>query len=415
MQTPCPATPARAQRPRWELADVFRQHGDVYRRDHDLPAAHRQVMHAIVVCRTASLGGHLERCDACGFDRPVYNSCRNRHCPKCQALTKARWLQARQAELLPVDYFHTVFTIPHLLNPVALGNKKVVYNILFQAAAQTLHQFAADPKHGLGGKIGFTAVLHTWDQKLLDHIHLHCLIPAGALSPDRDHWRPARPGFLFPVKALSKVFRGKFIALLTRAFHAGQLQLVAKGDAAASAEGFRQLIEPLWEKPWVVYCKPSFAGPDHVLDYLARYTHRVALANHRLVDVGNGAVSFTYRRRAGRARKATLTLNATEFIRRFLLHVLPKGYVRIRHFGFLASRSKARDLTRCQQLLGVSADAQTPPDITALQLLLELTGLDLDRCPHCKQGTMRVVAELRPHDSPYPQTGPTSPQILDSS
>ena len=399
----CPA-PSCAPRPRWEVADVFRLYGEAYRRDHALPASHLKVMHAIEACRTAALGGHLERCDECGFERPAYNSCGNRHCPKCQALAKARWLEARERDLLPVEYFHTVFTLPHALNPVALANKKAVYGILFRAAAETLREFGRDPRHGLGGKIGFTAILHTWDQKLLDHIHLHCLIPGGALSPDGQRWTPARQGFLFPVKALSALFRGKFLAYLKKAFTAGTLQFPGKTARHGTPEGFRQLLRPLWDTPWVVYTKSSFPGPAHVLDYLARYTHRVAISNHRITHVGDGTVTFSYRDRKNQGAKKALTLAAPEFIRRFLLHVVPKGFPRIRHFGFLASRSKATDLARSRELLGLAPAPPRPARKTARELLLHLTGSDLTLCPRCHRGTMQFLGPLRP--APLSPAGP---------
>lgn len=396
MSAACCSAPSCPQRPTWAVADVFRRHGEAYRRAHALPPSALTVMHAIEVCRTAVLGGHLERCNACGFERPVYNSCGNRHCPKCQALAKARWLAARERELLPVDYFHTVFTLPHPLNPVALANPKTVYGILFRAAAETLAEFGRDPRHRLGGKLGFTALLHTWDQKLLDHIHLHCLIAGGALSPNGQRWIPARKAFLFPVHALSALFRGKFLAHLETAFAAGTLRFPGKTARHGTPEGFRQFLRPLYDTPWVVYTKPSFPGPPNVLDYLARYTHRVALSDHRITDVGDATVTFSYRDRKDRGIQKTLTLAAPEFIRRFLLHVVPKGFPRIRHYGFLASRTKAADLARCRELLSLPPAPPRPPRKTASELLRQLTGTDLTLCPRCPRGTMQFVRPLRP-------------------
>ena len=350
---------AGVSRPRWEVADVFRQYGGAYRSAHRLPRSHLKVMRAIEVCRTEYLGGHVERCDTCGFERHAYNSCRNRHCPKCQALAKAAWLEARKADLLDVDYFHVVFTLPHAVNPIGLRNKKTVFDLLFRAAADTLQTFAADPRNGLGGKLGFTAVLHTWDQQLRDHFHLHCLVPAGALAPDRSHWIHARNDFLFPVKALSKVFRGKFIALLNEAFTDGRLHFPGTVAPLGTPAGFGQLVSALWKKPWVVYAKRPFAGPSTVLDYLGRYTHRVAIANHRITRIHD-------------------------------------GYVRIRHFGFLASRAKAKDLPRCRELLGMPPRTPTTSVRPTRQTLLERLGLDFTTCPHCRRGTMRLMAELAP-------------------
>ena len=387
------AEAAHSARPRWELADVLRLYGDQYRREHHVPPSHLKVMQAIQVCRTAYLGGHMEQCDRCGFQRPAYNSCRNRHCPKCQALAKARWLQARRAELLPVGYFHMVFTVPHELNPLALYNKKVVYDILFRSASRTLSEFGADPRHGLAGKLGFTAILHTWDQQMRQHVHLHCLVAGGALSSGRSRWIPAHKGFLFPVKALSKVFRGKFIAFLEDAFRRGKLQLGGKAASPALLATFAQLVARLRSKPWVVYSKKPFAGPEAVLDYLGRYTHRVAISNDRILHVGHGKICFAYRDRSDGNKRKTASVDAGEFIRRFLLHVLPDSYVRIRHFGFLASRSKGQDLPRCRQLLGQPPPAMQP-DMTARELMVELTGSDPALCPCCHQGVMRPLYEL---------------------
>ena len=394
-------TPAQAEvpqeKPRWELADIFRLHGEHYRCAHRLPSVHLEVMRAIQDCRTAALGGHVERCDACGFERISYNSCRNRHCPKCQASAKLRWLQARKADLLPVGYFHVVFTLPHEINPIAevLENKKVIYDLLFQTPAETLKEFGANPQNRLGGKIGFTALLHTWDQQLRTHIHLHCLVPAGALSFDKQRWIPVpNKTYLFNVNALSEVFRAKFIEGLKETFAAGKITFPQHISHLGTQEGFRRLTDKLWEKDWGVYAKKPFAGPEKVLDYLGRYTHRVAISNHRILNVEDGRVTFRYRDRSEGNKLKQSTLHAEEFIRRFLLHTLPKGYVRIRHFGFLASRGKQRNLARCRVLLGLPEQAPRPPKKTTQQLMLELTGVDLSQCPCCNHGTMRSVAEL---------------------
>jgi len=349
-------------------------------------------MRAIVACRTAALGGHIERCDACGFTRQSYNSCRNRHCPKCQALAKARWLCAREAELLPVKYFHTVFTLPHELNALALGNKKIVFDILFRSVSETLLSFAAQK---LGGKLGLTSILHTWDQKLNTHIHLHCAIPAGALSFDGKTWNPSHPTFLFPVKALSPVFRGKFLDLLKSAHAKNRLAL-------ADAQTFQALLHSLYTKDWVVYSKEAFAGPKTVLDYFGRYTHRIAISNHRILDIQNGQVTFAYRDRKDDNKPKVMTLNAGEFIRRFLLHTVPASFVRIRHFGFLANRSKKKDLARCRLLLGVPAPAQEEPLKKSTQeLLRDLTSVDLAACPACPNGRLHITAEIPARPLPF--------------
>jgi hypothetical protein len=382
-------------RPALEVADIFRAFGDSYCRLYAPPCYHRKTMQAIAACRTAALGGHLEQCDQCGHRRPVYNSCRNRHCPKCQALTKAKWLADRQAELLPVGYFHNVFTLPHELNPLLAANQATLYTLLFRAVAQTLQASAADPEQGLGGQLGFTAVLHTWDQKLLYHVHLHCLIAGGALSLDGSRWRPARPNYLFSVFELSRRFRDSYLRLVSQAWVRRRLYFPAHLAALAEASDFEKFLQPLAEKDWVVYSQPPFAGPEKVLDYLSRYTHRVAISNHRLQRLDADQVTFDYRDRRAGGRVKPLTLPAHEFIRRFLLHIVPRGFCRIRHFGFLGNRFKEERLQHCRVLLAVPTPAAIPATPTdPVQLLLKLTGVDVSKCPHCQIGTMIVVEYL---------------------
>jgi hypothetical protein len=373
-----------------ELADILRAHGESYRRDHPLPVSHLKVMQAVERCRTAALGGHIEQCDSCGYERPAYNSCRNRHCPKCQSLAKVKWLEKQKSELLPVGYFHLVFTLPHELNALILTNKKILLSDLFKAVGETLVDFG---RTRLGGQIGLITVLHTWDQTLLDHFHLHCLVPAGALSIDQKRWSPARKNFLFPVKALSVVFRGKFLDLLTRAFARNKLLFVGQTACLANPVAFRLLINALRKKPWIVYAKKPFGSPVHVLDYLGRYTHRVALSNDRILSAHNGEVTFRYRDRKNQDRKKTMTLDAHEFIRRFLLHVIPKGFVRVRHSGVLANRSKSL-LSKCRQLLDLNPALPRLPPKSVHQLMLELTGIDITRCPLCQKGTLVLLANL---------------------
>jgi len=373
-----------------ELADILRAHGESYRRDHPLPVSHLKVMQAVERCRTAALGGHIEQCDSCGYERPAYNSCRNRHCPKCQSLAKVKWLEKQKSELLPVGYFHLVFTVPHELNALILTNKKILLSDLFKAVGETLVDFG---RTRLGGQIGLITVLHTWDQTLLDHFHLHCLVPAGALSIDQKRWSPARKNFLFPVKALSVVFRGKFLDLLTRAFARNKLLFVGQTACLANPVAFRLLINALRKKPWIVYAKKPFGSPVHVLDYLGRYTHRVALSNDRILSARNGEVTFRYRDRKNQDRKKTMTLDAHEFIRRFLLHVIPKGFVRVRHSGVLANRSKSL-LSKCRQLLDLNPALPRLPPKSVHQLMLELTGIDITRCPLCQKGTLVLLANL---------------------
>ena len=367
------------RRARPGLADISRQYGESYRKTHCLPASHLRVMRAVEACRTAELGGHLKQCDTCGFEHPTYNSCRNRHCPKCQSLAKAKWLNKQSSELLPVGYFHLVFTLPHEFNRLILAHKKILFALLFKAVSETLLEFG---RTRLGGTVGITTVLHTWDQTLKDHFHLHCLIPAGALSVDHSRWIGARPNFLFPVKALSRVFRGKFLDLLKQACDQGKIPPPS------------QELKELGKKNWVVYAKKPFGSPLTVLDYLGRYTHRVALSNNRILAVENGQVTFSYRDRRDKDRLKSMTLDAEELIRRFLLHVLPDGFMRIRHFGFLANRAKKHALPQCRKLLGLNPALPEIPQKSAHDLLLELTGIDLSRCPRCQTGTMIVVGEL---------------------
>jgi len=381
-----------------ELADIFRAHGESYRRAHPLPVSHLKIMLAVERCRTAALGGHLEQCDSCGYERPAYNSCRNRHCPKCQSLAKAKWLDKQKSELLPVGYFHLVFTLPHELNALILTNKKILLSHLFKAVGETLVDFG---RARLGGQIGVITVLHTWEQTLLDHFHLHCLVPAGALSFDQKHWRPARQNFLFPVKALSVVFRAKFLDFLKRSFARNKLLFVGQTASLVDPVAFNLLIDALRKKTWIVYAKKPFGSPVHVLDYLGRYIHRVALSNDRIVSAYNGAVTFSYRDRKNHDRKKTMTLDAHEFIRRFLLHVIPKGFVRVRHAGVWANRSKGL-LSKCRHLLDLNPAVPKLAQKSVHQLMLELTGIDITRCPLCEKGTLVLLAALpvsAPRDS----------------
>ncbi len=381
-----------------ELADIVRLHGGEVRCTQTLAPVQLRALRAIETCRTSALGGHRETCDRCGASRAVYHSCRNRHCPKCQTLAKERWIEARRAELLPVPYFHVVFTLPHELNPLAQHPPRVIYNLLFQAAAQTLQTFGRNSKH-LGGEIGITAILHTWGQNLGQHIHLHCLVTGGALAADGSQWIPSHPRYLFPVRALSPVFRAKFLAGLQRAF---EKRLLLRDDIEA-----RHLVATLREKPWVVYTKRPFAGPESVLQYLGRYTHRIAISNDRILDLRDGVVRFRWRDYQDDNRNKVMTLCAEEFLRRFLLHVLPRGFMRIRHFGLLANRHRKAKLERCRTLLAAPPPAEKPAEsVTAM--VERLTGKDLTLCPFCEQGTMRVTGRLAPG------LAPTVP-ILDSS
>src|SRR4030095_13180522 len=326
-----------------EVADIFRQVGPAYRQDHAdaISGGQRRVMRAIERCRTAALGGHVEQCDVCGHQRIAFNSCRDRHCPKCQSLVRAQWLEDRQAELLPVEYFHVVFTVPQEIAAIAYQNKAVVYDILFHATAETLRTIAADRRH-LGAEIGFIAILHTWGQNLLHHPHLHCVVPGGGVAPDGQRWIACRPGFFLPVRVLWRRFRRLFLTQWRQAFDEGELRFFNSLAALQGADAFARYLAPATQADWVVYAKAPFGGPQQVLDYLGRYTHRVAISNNRLIDFGDGQVAFAWKDYRHESRRKVMCLDAQEFVRRFLLHVLPTGFQRIRHYGLLANRVTAR-------------------------------------------------------------------------
>jgi hypothetical protein len=374
---------------RLTLADIVRAHGDSYRHTHRLARVQTLALRAIVACRTALLGGHRETCDHCGATRLTYNSCRNRHCPTCQSQASARWIEARRSELLPIPYFHVVFTLPHALNALAQGNSRVIYRLLFRAAADTLLTFGRDPRH-LGGTIGVTAILHTWSQTLSQHLHVHCLVTGGALSRDRARWIRGRATFLFPVEALSVVFRAKYLAGLQHAFHAGQLTFAAGTAPLADTHDFAALLTQLRATPWVVYAKPPFGGPAQVLRYLGRYTHRTAISNGRLISLVAGVVAFRWKDYADRGRTKVMALGLDEFLRRFLLHVLPRGFVRIRHFGLLANAQRRVTIASARQLLGTTIPTTSSDDD------VRSTDADRTRCPICRHGHWQVVEILRP-------------------
>jgi Putative transposase/Transposase zinc-binding domain len=384
-------------RPKLEVADVFGRYGEAYRQQHgaSMSVAQWRVMTAIEVCRTAALGGHLERCDECGHERNAFNSCRDRHCPKCQGLARAQWIEDRQSELLEVPYFHVVFTVPEEIAAIAYQNKEVVYGILFQATAETLKTIAADPQH-LGAEIGFFAVLHSWGQNLQFHPHLHCVVPGGGLSPDGQRWVSCRPDFFLPVRVLSRLFRRLFLKSLEQAFDSGKLQFFNALESLRERHAFVHLLDRMKACEWVVYAKRPFAGPQQVLDYVGRYTHRVAISNHRLLDIENGQVSFEWKDYRDGGQAKTMTLSADEFIRRFLLHVLPNGFQRIRYYGFLGNRYRKEKLEQCRRLLGMPTPAElpNPTDKDYRDRYEELTGNSLHQCPQCKLGRMRVVEIL---------------------
>ena len=393
MEQTCKKPALKRQREKPEVADVFRLYGKKYRSTHPVSYEQKKVMGHIQVCRSAVLGGHIEQCNRCGLERNAYNSCRDRHCPKCQTLVKEQWINNRKAEVLPCGYFHLVFTLPHKLNPLILCNKRITLNILFTAVKETLTAFAKDPKWHLQGRLGFIAVLHTWSQTLMDHFHLHCLIPAGVLSFTKDSWIPANESFLFRVESLAKEFKKRYLNYLTTAYRKGEL--IFPGDTAqlASPQGFAQLLESLLEASWIAYAKRPFAGPEQVLEYLGRYTHRVAITNNRILSIDNATVTFSYRDRHDNNKIKLMDLTADEFIRRFLLHVLPRGFMKIRYFGFLAHTNKKQAVALIRSLLGVTMSVEKTKE-TIPQMMLRLTGKDITCCPRCKKGTMTIIKTL---------------------
>ena len=383
-----------------EVADVFRDGEQRFQARYGRRSSsdQHQVLRAVLRCRTADLGGHVQRCDDCGHQQIQYNSCRNRHCPKCQAMARAAWLEKRKSELLPVPYFHVVFTLPHELAPLALQNQRVVYGILFQAAAQTLLEIGADPQH-LGAQIGCLMVLHTWGQNLMHHPHVHAIVTGGGLSKDSSQWVAAKTGkhrkpFFAPVKILSRVFRGKFIALLKAAYASGDLGFHGQLKQYGKPLNFQWLLNQAVRHDWVVYAKRPFSSPLCVLKYLARYTHRVAISNQRLAGLSEGRVSFRYQDYASGRQDKVMTLETAEFIRRFLMHTLPKRFVRIRYYGFLANRQRCERLKQCRELLGVTSPPSQPADDHASPP--EDDQPSGPTCPACQSGELVIIEVLVP-------------------
>jgi Putative transposase/Transposase zinc-binding domain len=385
-------------RSRLELADIVRYAGDSFLEQSRawINGQHKKVLAAISRCRTLALGHHRDRCVNCGYVAISYNSCRNRHCPRCQATARRRWLQARERELLPSPYVHVVFTLPRELAPLTLHNKRLIYSLLFRASAETLLEVARDPRH-LGAELGFFSVLHTWNQRLQFHPHVHCVVPAGGLAPDHSRWIASRPSYFLPQKVLSLVFRGKFVAGLKRAFRKGALQFHGRLAALAQPRAFAAWLRPLFRHDWVVYAKPPFGGPEHVLRYLGAYTHRVAISNSRLIALNEGNVRFRWRDSAHGNRKRIMELPAHEFLRRFLLHLLPPGFVRIRNFGFLANRQRSHLLPLCLRLLDDAPKAPASPLTTQHPLWT---------CPHCG-GAMEIIERVWPTE-PALRSPPTA-------
>jgi hypothetical protein len=400
-------------RPAVEVADIFRHHGPAWRASHagHVSLGQLKVMSAIERCRTAALGGHVERCESCAHLRISYNSCRNRHCPKCQAVAAKEWLADRQAELLPVPYFHVVFTLPGPIADIAYHNKAVVYDLLLKTAAETLITIAADPKH-LGARIGLTAVLHTWGSALTHHPHAHIIVPGGGLSPDGQHWIACRPGFFLSVRVLSRLFRRLFLERLTAAYQAGRLEFFANLAALAEPAAFKSHLDALQKVEWVVYAKRPFGGPDAVLAYLSRYTHRIAIANSRLVAFDGECVTFRWKdyRANADARYKLMTLDVDEFIRRFLIHVLPDGFHRIRHYGLFANANRAGNIALARQLLGLPDPAASSGESSGTDGGHE--DEEWNTCPCCG-GRMIIIEIFEPGSAPRYHS--TVPNRVDSS
>lgn len=369
-------------RPKYELADIFRLYGEQYKEHYPITSNQRKVMAAIQCCRTASLGGHSEVCDHCGTVSNSYNSCRNRHCPKCQAMTKAEWLEKRKQELLPCGYFHMVFTIPHDLNQIILSNRKVLLGCLFQAVRNTIISFAADPQWKLEGKPGMLTILHTWSQVLIDHFHIHCLIPAGVLSHD-GKWNPSNDKFLFRVQSLAKEFKKQYLSMVA-----------ASLEPDVSPKNSAALIQQASKKEWIVYAKKPFAGPEQVLEYLGNYTHRIAISNHRIKSIDHDCITFTYRDRQHGNEFKDMTLSAMEFIRRFLLHVLPFRFMKIRYYGFLANICKQKSILLIRRLIGKDKEVKLFIKETLQAKMLRLTGKDITLCQQCTIGRMTYLSLL---------------------
>ncbi|MEI2610458.1 MAG: IS91 family transposase [Candidatus Promineifilaceae bacterium] len=379
--------------PHFEVADIFRLYGDEFRRQYSLSYQQHLVMRDIGQCRTAILGGHVDECDNCGGLRVSYNSCRNRHCPKCGSLAKAQWLEKQRTYLLPVHYFHVVFTLDHDLNPLIRVNQKLLYDLLFQTATDTLKQICCEE---LGGEIGMTAILHTWGQTLTEHPHLHCLVPGGALSANGRRWRATSPSYLCDVVALAARFRDAFCAGLSQLYAASRLQFSGQSHHLADADAFANLLAEARSKKWQVYAQPPFGQPEQVLDYLGRYVHRIAFSNGRLLAISDGQVRFTYRDYQANGQQKEMVLPAVEFIRRFLQHVLPKQYVRVRHYGFLAPRYRQQKLARCRTLLGDSEENAAPTSDREA-ILRQMLGHDPNQCPLCGVGSWRPYQTIEPH------------------
>ncbi|MCD6476347.1 MAG: IS91 family transposase [Anaerolineaceae bacterium] len=374
-------------KPHYEMADIFRLYGDQYRKSHVMNDEQRKVMRAIEACRTAQLGGHSDTCNSCGATQNSYNSCRNRHCPKCQTMTKEDWLSDRKRELLPCGYFHLVFTVPHILNLLILNNRKTLLDLLFSSVSGTLKAFAADPQWHLEGVPGALIILHTWSQTLIDHFHLHCLVPAGVLSFDKRHWHASGKKFLFRPESLAKEFKKRYLSAIE-----------ANLNNLSQSEDSRFHLRQAKAKKWVVYAKKPFAGPKRVLEYLGRYTHRIAISNHRILSIDNGKIVFTYKNREDN-KTEKMTLLPEEFIRRFLLHVLPYRFMKIRYYGFMANKIRRKSILLIRRLIGIAMEIEPFIKESLQEKILRITGKDIYLCPKCKQGRMICQRILLPDRS----------------
>lgn len=382
-----------------EVADIFRAYGPAYREVYGkgMPLRHLRAMKAIEICRTSELGGHVDECDECGSIRISYNSCRNRHCPKCQCLDKERWLETRKRDVLPIQYFHVVFTHPEELSPLSLRNQKVTYAIHFKAASETLKDLAEDRKH-LGARTGFVGILHTWSQTLIHHPHIHFIVPGGGISLDGKRWVSCKKGFFIRVEVLSRLFRGKYLYYLKKAYYSDELVFPGEIEKVGVKNAFEKFCSTLYDKEWVVDSRPSFKESESVIDYLGRYTHRVAITNDRIIGLKDDRVTFIYRDRRDNDKIKAMTLDVFEFIRRFLCHVLPEGFMKIRHYGILSNRNRNTKVAICKKLLGVDVENSDPSDKKESweDLLFRITGTDPRVCPYCKKGKMIRKEKLQP-------------------
>lgn len=362
-----------------EVQDIFRKFGETYRQKHKLPIFILKTIAAIENCRTSILGGHTDVCGDCGYQKNSYNSCKNRHCPKCQSLSKERWIDNQKANLLNVGYFHVVFTIPDTLNTIAFQNPKIIYSILFKSVAETLSELCADKKY-LGAAIGFTSILHTWGQNLMHHPHIHCTVPGGGLN-SVNKWVYARKKFFIPVKVLSKKFKGKFLYYLKKAYNQGELSFYGETLTIRDWTDFNKFLTRQYEKEWITYCKPPFKNTNSVIEYLGRYTHKVAISNNRILCMSNDSVTFKWRDYKDNSSWKTMTISAEEFIRRFLIHVLPPGFMKIRHYGIMGSRNKSKKLALCKKL--TSTPVSQYQKLSTAELIKKITGHDITKCPKC--------------------------------